>query len=232
MRRALSIAVVIALQACEASAPVGACERQEWVDPADPMAIALHASGVVTWSAGDDTAPVVVEGTLTSATGTTSTTLEVETVDGPLHVEIGLAPERLGVLPIGEAIEVTLGDGVVITMGGRIRTAVISRRDATEAVAANVTFRQAYAECVRSIQDEGCYRAMATPLVDVVTGASVVRLPPGGVWQIPDEMSPDAEIEIVRSVRAPAPDELDGVSEPRCAAAPAQEIGAIVRHLQ
>jgi hypothetical protein len=157
--------------------------------------------------------------------------VRVATDAGELAVTIGLPRERLGVLPIGEAIEIRLGDGVTILDGeGRIRSAIVSQRGHEEAIAGSVTFRQAYAECVSTAERGTCARAMASPLVDVISGASVVRLPPGGVWRIPDGEDPSTEITIVRSVRAPTDDELPaGVV---CDEAPARELAVIVRRLR
>lgn len=235
MRRAASIGALAALLGCTAAAPPGGeCGPAGWVAEGDPRAFSLRATGVVTWdSTAPSAAPIVLSGTLVDATGDAVTTLELDTPGGPLHLELGVARTRLGVLPIGEPLEVTLGDGVTLANAdGRVETALVSRRGLGDAVAANVTFRLSYAECLATAELGGCWRAMAEPLVDVVTGASVIRLPPGGVWRIPNDESPSAEIEIVRSVRAAEDGDTVDLPSPLCAELPAREIAAIIRHLR
>jgi hypothetical protein len=229
-------ALGLALLGCDVSTTDGACEAAPWIAPGDPMAIAIRASGAVSWESGAGGDPITMSGTLASVEG--DTLLRFDTAEGELEVQVDVARDRLGVLPIGAAVDVTLGDGVVLTGDeGRLVMAVISRRGSGDASAASVTVRQAYAECVRaSCETEpcaaSCYRVMASPLVDVVSGASIVRLPPGGVWRVPSDDDPSAEIEVVRSVRAPLPDELEGVPEPRCAELPADELAVIIRRLR
>lgn len=236
------LAAALALAACDASAPSdpgASCDAQAtWVSAEDPLLVPVRASGALTW---DGTSalpePLTTMGTLVGAEGTSTTTLDLETPTGPLTIEVGLSPDALGVLPIGREVAVALGDGVVLAdPEGRIVTAVVSRRGANEASALSLRFRQEYAECVQALDAPaaGCARVVAAPLVDVVTGASVVRMPPGGIWRIPDDEDPRIEIEILRSVRAPAPDELAAVpSAPSaCDEVPAQEIAAVVRHLR
>jgi hypothetical protein len=235
VRPAFALAVASCVAGCVASAPPpGACEASSWIDDADPPAISLHASGAVTWDGRNAVGePIVLDGTLVRATDGAVTTIEIDTASGVVEVAIGVSLSRLGVLPLGRPVQLSLGDAMVLTNEeGHLQTAVVSRRGASEASAGIVTFRQSYAECVRSTMDEGCWRVMASPLVDVVTGASVVRVPPGSSWRIPNDESPTAEIEIVRSVRAPdVTDDVD-LPTPLCAAAPAQEITAIIRHLR
>ncbi|UJR84131.1 hypothetical protein [Sandaracinus amylolyticus] len=227
MRRALPLAVLLG---CAIDPPAGACDTETWIPADAPLAIPMRARGAITWQAGSGET-ITIAGTLARADeANATTTLLLDTADGELELEIALPRERLGVLPIGAAVEARLGPGIVLAGDdGRILTAVISHRGATDAVAANVTFRQSYAECVARVEAPSCTRAMATPLVDVVTGASIVRLPPGATWRIPDDEDPSAEIEIVRSVRAPTSDEL---SETLCAEQPAHELAAIVRRLR
>ena len=235
MTNRAALGVLVALVGCTLGTPTdGVCGPAPWIAEGDARAFSLRASGAVTWdSSVPAAAPIVVSGTLLSASGDAVTTLEVDTPDGPLHLEIGVARARLGVLPLGEPVEVTLGDGIVLTnVDGRVETALVSRRGLGDAVAANVTFRHSYAECVATAEHAGCWRAMASPLVDVVTGASVIRLPPGGVWRIPNDEDPSAEIEIVRSVRAPEDGDVADLPSPICAELPAREIAAIIRHLR
>lgn len=233
------LALSVLLSACDPSAPsdaTGACEAHAvWVDAEEPLLVPVRASGALTFDVTAPPAePLTTTGTLTSAEGTTSTTLAIDTAAGPLSIEIGLPPDALGVLPIGEPVEVVLGDGVALAgADGKLVTAVVSRRGAGEARALSLRFRQEYAECVRAIEGSSCERVVAAPLVDVVTGASVVRLMPGDVWRIPAD-DPNVEIEILRSVRAPTSDELallPGAPAP-CDEAPAEEIAAVVRHLR
>lgn len=227
--------MTIALLGCGAGAPADSCDTTEWVAATDPMAIAIRASGAVSWESGGGRGPLTIAGTLVSAED--DTTLRFDTADGELTIEIDVARARLGVLPIGSAVDVTLDEGVVLADAeGMIALAVISSRGHGDVIAANVTLRQAYAECVvarcASEPCDGCFRVMASPLVDVVTGASTLRLPPGSTWRVPSDEDASAEIEIVRSVRAAAPDELDGLPEPRCADLPADELAVIVRRLR
>lgn len=231
----MPLAVLVALVGCSVAAPTdGECGPAAWVAEADARAFSLRASGAVTWdSSMPAAAPIVMNGTLLRASGDTETTLEVDTPGGLLVLTIGVARARLGVLPLGEPVGVTLGDGIVLTNAdGRVETALVLRRGIGDALAANVTFRLSYAECVATTEEMDCWRAMASPLVDVVTGASVIRLPPGGVWRIPNDEDPSAEIEIVRGVRPPEEGDVAELPSPLCAELPAREIAAIIRHLR
>jgi hypothetical protein len=227
----LALSLVV-LGGCGPSAPSGICDETAWVAESDPLAFSLEASGAATWSAADVTAPISLTGILSSAeAGGVGTVVRVETDAGELVLSIGLPRDRLGVLPIGETVEVRLGDGItILDAEARIRAALVSRRGSDHAVAGDVTFRQAYAECVSTLEQATCTRAMASPLVDVISGASVVRLPPGGVWRIPDDEDPSTEITIVRSVRRPYDDEL--ATDVLCDETPAQELAVIVRRLR
>lgn len=234
MRRAvLLLVLLLELLGCDSTDAAGACGQPAWIAPGDALAIPIHATGAVMWESGDPA--ITIAGTLATAEGDTQ--LRFDTEAGELVVDVGLPRARLGVLPLGVPVEVTLGDGLVIVEDGRIATAVISRRGTGDVVAANVTFRQVHAECLATgcaapPCEGSCVQVMAAPLVDVVTGASTVRLEPGGLWRIGDEDAPSAEIEIVRTVRPPTPDELETVSGTPCAGSPAAELAAIVRHLR
>lgn len=236
MSRALLVGASVALAGCapQTSQPSGSCEGEawEWVAPSDPLAISVVARGALAWSPGSPS--MRFDGTLLRAEGTDSTVLVVDASAGEVELEVGVAADRLGVLPIGDSVTVVLADGLsLLDTEGRVALAVVSSRGAEEASASeSLSFRQAYAECVRARADGACSRAMAEPLVDIVSGASVVRVPPGGRWLIPNEESPTAEIEVVRSVRAPAADELWEIDGPLCADAPATELAVIVRHLR
>jgi hypothetical protein len=228
--RAAAIAGCLAL-GCAAETPARTCEPDAWIEESAPLAIPLRASGAATWQVGD--APSSIEGTVSRADDLgTETAIHVDTAGGELVLEIGLPLRRLGVLPIGQVVSVELRDGIaLLDAEGRIRTALISHRASSEAGAAAVVFRQVYAECVSMTRQGTCVRAMAQPLVDVVSGASIVRIEPGGVWRLPNDDDPTTEVEVVRSVRAPEPDELPPGEIP-CTEVPARELAVIVRHLR
>jgi hypothetical protein len=235
MKRAAAMVAAASMLGCMGPAPSPfACGPSEWIAATDAPAITLRSSGVVTWDASAPPGePIVVDGTLVAARDGPVTTLEVETSAGVLRLEVGLALPRLGALPLGEPVRVTLADGIVLAdADGRIQTAVVSRRERSEVMTGSVTFRQSYAECAGSTMAGGCWRVVAAPLVDVVSGASVVRIPPGALWRIPNDQEPVVEIEIVRSVRAPEEGDSLDLPSPLCAESSAQEIAAIVRHLR
>jgi len=233
VRRVAALTLASLALACASTTPPGACDEVSWVDPSDPPAILLRASGALAWDASDPSAAaIVIGGTLVGARGGTTSVVEIDTPAGRVDLEIGLALSRLGVLPIGEHVEVTLDHGIALTNdAGRLVMGVLSRRGADEATLGNLTFRQSYAECAHSTLEAGCWRSVAAPLVDVVSGASVIRLAPNGLWRIPDDENPTAELEIVRSVRPPDPTDAVDFPTPSCVAVPAREIAAVVRHL-
>jgi hypothetical protein len=228
--RALPIAAAALAVAC-APSDARPCAETGWLGEGAPPAIELSAEGAITWAAGD--APVSTIGTLSSLDPDGSgTTMHVATASGDLVLHLGVGPERLGVLSLGTVLEARLGDGIALLDDeGFLRAAVVLRRDGGDATAGSITFRQAYAECVTTVEAGTCRRVMAEPLVDVVTGASIVRLAPGSIWRIPDDESPRVEVEVVRSVRPPEPDELPAADAPLCGERSATELAVIVRHL-
>lgn len=234
MTRAIAIVLASCLVACAGTTPPDACQNVSWIDPSDPPAIRLRATGALTWDASDPSAaPVTIDGTLIDAREDPATLLEIDTSVGRLDLEIGLALARLGALPIGEHVQITLDHGIVVANdAGHLVMGVLSRRGSNEATLGSLTFRQSYAECVHSVMSAGCWRVVAAPLVDVVSGASVIRLAPNGLWRIPNEEHPTAEIEIVRSVRAHDAGDAVDAPMPPCTETPVQEIAAIVRHVR